>query len=92
MMIDNTLNALRSSLGGRGGILVTDTSTINGEFVAVKAITDCVFNTLTTPEITVNDTEILATGSDWGTLSAGDTILARITTCKLTSGKAYLVR
>lgn len=84
------LDAIRSSLGNKGGIVLTDTTAITGEFVAIKAITDCTFTTLTTAGFTKNGTVTAMTAADWGTLEAGSTILAKITACTLASGKAQL--
>ena len=74
-MLNNELNALRSSLGNNGGILLTDTTAITGEFVGLIALEDSVFTTLTTPEFTKNGTLTALTGADWGTVTAGTTIL-----------------
>lgn len=84
-------DVLISSMGLKGGILVTDTTAITGKFRAIKAITDCTFTTLTTPLITKNGETTAVTGADWGTLSSGDTILTEITACTLATGKALLV-
>lgn len=89
-MITSIMDAQRSSLGHNGGIVLTNTTAITGEFVAIKAITDCTFTTLTTPGFTKNDTATAMTGADWGTLEAGGIILARITACTLATGKAQL--
>ncbi len=85
-------DATLSSMGIKGGILVTDTTNIEGEFRAIKAVTDCTFTTLTTPNVTKNGDSTPSTGPDWGTLSAGDSIVAKITVCKLATGSAYLVK
>lgn len=85
-------DATLSSMGIKGGILLTDTTAITGEFRAIKALTDCVFTTLTTPNVTKNGDVTPVTGADWGTLTAGDTILTRITACTLSSGTALLFK
>ena len=81
-------DVILSSMGVKGGILVTDTTAITGEFRAVVAITDCTFTTLTTPNVTKNGTVTAATGADWGTLTAGNQILTKITACTLAGGSA----
>jgi hypothetical protein len=81
-----------TSIGAKGGILITDTTAITGEFRAIKAYTDCTFTTLTTPNLTKNGVVTAVTGGDWGTLSQGDDITTKITACTLASGKALLYK
>lgn len=78
-----------SSMGFKGGIVVTDTTAITGNFRAIKALTDCTFTTLTT-ELTLNGVENPAVGASFGTLSAGDSIPMKITACTLATGSAIL--
>lgn len=85
-------DATLTSMGLKGGILITDTTAITGEFRAIKAVTDCTFTILTTPNLTKNGTVTAVVGADWGTLSAGDTILTKITACTLASGTALLFK
>lgn len=85
-------DATLSSMGIKGGILLTDTTAITGEFRAIKALTDCTFTTLTTPNVTKNGTTTAVVGADWGTLTQGDTILTKITACTLATGTALLFK
>lgn len=84
--------ALRSAMGGAGGILVTDTTAITGEFKAIQALEDCTFTVLTTPEVHVNGVDTVATATEWGTIAEGSTLLTRITACTLATGKALLFK
>jgi hypothetical protein len=77
-MISSLMDAMRSSLGNKGGVLVTDATPLTGKWVALLALTDCTFTTLTT-DVTKNGTSVLAVAVDWGTLSAGSVIYAKIT-------------
>ena len=79
-----------SSYGMRGGILVTDTTAITGDFRVMVVLSDATFTTLTT-EYTKNGTSTLATGADWGTLSAGFVLVGKITAVTLASGSVLLL-
>lgn len=81
-----------STMGLKGGILVTDTTAITGEFRALKVISDAAFTTLTTPNLTKNGTVTAVTGADWGTLSENSVIETKITACTLSSGKVLLYK
>jgi hypothetical protein len=85
-------DAILSSMGIKGGILITDTTAITGEFRAIVALTDCTFTTLTTPNVTLNGDSAATSGSDWGTLTAGLQILTKITACTLATGTAYIIK
>lgn len=89
-MISSLMDAMRSSLGNKGGMVLTDTTAVTGNFVAILALTDCTFTTLTTPTVTKNGVVTAMTGADWGTLAEGSVIYAKITAVTLTSGKAQL--
>ena len=81
-----------TSIGAKGGILITDTTVITGEFRAIIAITDCTFTTLTTPNVTKNGIVTAVVGGDWGTLAEGNNITTKITACTIATGKALLVK
>lgn len=81
-----------TTMGLKGGILVTDTTAITGEFRALKVISDAAFTTLTTPNLTKNGIVTAVVGADWGTLSEGSVIETKITACTLASGKVYLYK
>lgn len=80
-----------TGFGQKGGILLTDTTAITGEFRTIVALTDCVFSVLTT-NYTKNGTVTATTGADWGTLYEGSMISGKITAVTLTSGKLLLVK
>jgi len=91
-MINSEIGGLRSTLGNNGGIMLTDTTAVTGEFTCAYIIADATFTLLTTPEYTKNGVVTAVEGSDWGTMSAGSIIPARITACTLASGKVLLVK
>jgi len=79
-----------SSCGLDGGILVTDTTAITGDFHFMLVLADATFTTLTT-EYTKNGTATLAVAADWGTLSAGFVLVGKISAVTLTSGTVLLL-
>ena len=79
-----------SGFGQKGGILVTDTTAITGEFRTMVVLADAVFTTLTTA-YTKNGTSTATAGADWGTLYTGFVMSGRITACTLASGKVLLL-
>ena len=85
-------DALLSSMGIKGGVLVTDTTVVTGEYRGLIVLTDCTFTTLTTPNITKNGDVTAATGADWGTLTAGMQIPLKVTACTLATGSVYLIK
>lgn len=80
-----------TELGQKGAILLTDTTSVTGNFRKIQALTATVFNTLTS-DITKNGAETAAVASDFGTLAAGHIIYGKFTTVKLTSGIALLYK
>ncbi len=78
-----------SELGQKGTILLTDTTSVTGNFRKIQALTATVFTTLTS-NYTKNGTATAATASDFGTLAAGHSICGKFTAVKLTSGIAVL--
>ena len=77
--------------GQNGGILLTDTTAITGNFTTMIVLETATFTTLTTG-FTLNDATTPSTGSDWGTLYEGAIISGRITAVTLATGKVLLVR
>jgi len=84
MNISESTNSTGALLGVKGAVIVTDTNTYNGPFYSLKAISQCVIDTIVS--------ESIISGSLNGlTILAGDTImLYRMTSVKLTSGAAIL--
>jgi hypothetical protein len=80
-----------SEMGQKGAILLTDTTSVTGNFRKIQALTATVFNTLTS-NITKNGTATAAVAADFGTLAAGHSICGKFTTVKLTSGIALLYK
>jgi hypothetical protein len=80
-----------TELGQKGVILLTDTTSITGDFRKIQALTATVFNTLTS-DITKNGTSTAAVAADFGTLAAGQSICGKFTEVKLTSGIAILYK
>lgn len=87
-IVANSLIA--SDYGARGGIILTDTTAVTGEFMGMRVLSDAVFTTLTT-NFTKNGTVTAMVAADWGTLPEGFTLGAKITSVKLTSGKVQLL-
>lgn len=80
-----------TEMGQKGGILVTDTTAITGDFRMLIVLTTATFTTLTT-NFTKNGTSTATTGADWGTLYEGAVISGKITACTLATGKVLLVK
>ena len=89
-----TIDVLRdmrnTGFGQNGGILVTDTTAITGDFKLMVVLEDATFTVLTT-DYTKNGTAVAAAGSDFGTLYAGFVLSGKITAVTLASGKVLLV-
>lgn len=77
--------------GQKGGILLTDTTAITGNFRKIYAITDATFTTLT-GNFTTNDDETASVGSDFGTLKAGLSLWGKFTAVTLASGSVILYK
>jgi hypothetical protein len=75
-----------SGLGQKDGILITDTTAITGKFRIILPLTDATFTTLT-GNITKNGTATVATGADYGTVTAGMTLFGKFTAITLATGK-----
>lgn len=75
-----------SMSGQKGGIVLTDTTAVTGNFRKIYALADATFTTLTS-DITKNGDSTASTGGDFGTLSAGMQIVGKITSIKLATGK-----
>lgn len=91
--MDSLMKIQRTSMGDDGGILITDTTAITGNFYAMEVVKDCVLGTFTTPNVTKNGTSTATTKDDWGpNLSAGTIILAKITAVTLVSGTVLLYK
>jgi len=80
-----------TNMGQKGAILVTDTTSITGNFRKIQALTNTAFTTLTS-NITKNGDSTAAVAADFGTLAAGHVIYGKFTTVKLTSGIAILYK
>lgn len=80
-----------SDMAQKGAIILTDTTSITGNFRKIQALTATVFNTLTS-NITKNGDSTAAVAADFGTLAAGHVIYGKFTTVKLTSGIAILYK
>lgn len=76
-------------LGHNEPILLTDTTSVTGNFKKIQALTATAFTTLTS-NITKNGSTTASAGSDFGTLAAGHSIYGKFTTVKLASGIALL--
>lgn len=81
----------KSEMGQNGGVLLTDTTTVTGNFRRIYAITNAAFTTLTS-DITKNGTVTAATGADFGTLAAGLSLYGKFTAVKLASGSVLLMK
>lgn len=79
-----------TGFGQEGGILLTDTTAIEGNFRMMVVMSDATFTTLTT-EYTKNGTSMETVGADWGTLPEGFVISGKITAVTLASGSVLLV-
>lgn len=80
-----------SDKGQKGAILLTDTTSVTGNFRKIQALTNTAFTTLTS-NITKNGDSTAAVAADFGTLAAGQIIYGKFTTVKLTSGIALLYK
>lgn len=80
-----------SAMGQKGSILISDTTAITGNFRTVQVIADATFTTLTS-EMTKNGVSTLATGTDYGTVSAGTTLYGKFTAITLATGKVILYK
>ena len=87
----NVAEAYATSMGALGGILLTDTTAITGEFGAMVVLEDAVFTTLTT-SFTKNGIVTPAVAADFGTLPKGFVLSCPITAVTLTSGKVLLIK
>lgn len=85
-------DAILSSMGMKGAVLITDTTAVTGEFRGMKVIADATFTLLTTPNVTKNGPTTAVVAADWGTLSENSVIETKITACTLTSGKVLLYK
>lgn len=86
-----TENELKQTeMGQNGGVLMTDTTAVTGNWRKMVVLTNAAFTTLTT-EYTKNGISFAAAAADWGTLAAGTVICGRITAVKLTSGCVLLM-
>ena len=84
-LMEETNPLVKSSLGGNGAVLITDTSAITGNFRMIYTITETVFSVLTADH-TTNDLLTQSVGSDYGTFPADRWIYGDITAITLTSG------
>lgn len=82
---------METGYGQNGGILLTDTTAITGNFTMMVVLETSTFTTLTT-RYTLNDATTASTGADWGTLYEGAIISGDITAVTLATGKVLLVR
>lgn len=79
-----------SAYGQKGGILLTDTTVITGNFKTLMVLEDATFTTLTTG-YTKNGTATAVTGADFGTLYQGTILSGKITACTLATGTVLLL-
>ena len=75
----------KSGFGHNGGIILTDTTEITGNFRIILVLADAVFATLTS-DITKNGTSTASAAADFGTVTKGIALYGRFTKVKLTSG------
>ena len=80
-----------SEMGQKGVILLNDTTSVTGKFRKIYALTNAVFNTLTS-DVTKNGTITAAVAADFGTLTAGISLQGKFTVVKLTSGSVLLFK
>jgi len=90
-MSDVTNRAASVNMGVNGGILVTDTTAITGNFRQLVVLETATFTVLTTA-YTKNGTTTAAAAADWGTLYEGTVLPGDITAVTLATGKVLLLR
>ena len=80
-----------TSLGQKGGVLLTDTTALTGNYRIIQVLADAVFSLLTS-ELTKNGVSVAAAAADFGTVVAGTILYGRFTAITLTSGKIIVYK
>ncbi len=78
--------AILSQAGLKGGVIITDTSVITGNFRIIQVLADTVFTTLTANH-TTNGDSTQSVAADYGTLLSGMVIFGKFTAITLASGR-----